>query len=151
MNIGLAAKRSGLPAKTIRFYEDSGLIAPARRNENGYRDYSEADVHKLGFIQRARSLGFSLEDCRALLALYEDRSRASADVKRLALEHIAEIDAKLVALEDMRATLARLAKACHGDDRPDCPILTSLAAPGDDAAEPARAGAKAHRREAAGA
>jgi Cu(I)-responsive transcriptional regulator len=139
MNIGHAAKRSGLPAKTIRFYEDSGLIAPARRNENGYRDYSEADVHKLGFIQRARSLGFSLEDCRALLALYEDRSRASADVKRLALEHIAEIDAKLVALEDMRSTLIRLADACHGDDRPDCPILTSLAAPAADMREEAGA------------
>ena len=132
MNIGLAAKRSGLPAKTIRFYEESGLITPARRSDNGYRDYSDADVHKLGFLQRARSLGFSLEDCRALLALYEDRSRASADVKQLALGHIAEIDAKLAALEEMRSTLGALVDACHGDDRPDCPILTSLAAAGGD-------------------
>ncbi len=132
MNIGHAAKLSGLPAKTIRFYEEEGLIAPARRSANGYRDYSESDVHKLGFLQRARSLGFSLEDCRALLALYEDRARASADVKRLAQDHIAAIDSKIAALNEMRSTLGHLIEACHGDSRPDCPILASLASSAND-------------------
>ena len=126
MNISDAAVRSGLPAKTIRYYEDIGLVRPARA-ENRYRDYSENDVNKLHFLQRARSLGFSVEECRHLLALYEDKSRASAEVKRIAQQKIAEIDAKLNQLMDLRDTLKHLADACHGDTRPDCPILDQLA------------------------
>ena len=126
MNIAQAATRSGLPAKTIRYYEEIGLIRP-HRGPNGYRDFSEADSHKLAFLARARSLGFSIEDCRALLALYEDRDRASGDVKRLAEKHLDEIDRKLRELEEMRATLSTLVSRCHGDARPDCPILTGLA------------------------
>lgn len=129
MNIGAAAERSGLPAKTIRYYEEVGLVRPAKRQENSYRDYDEADVHRLRFVQRARGLGFSVEQCRELLALYDDESRASADVKAIALQHIAEIDQRLRALAEMRATLAALAEKCHGDDRPSCPILADLAAP----------------------
>ncbi len=126
MNIGEAAERAGLPIKTLRYYEEIGLVAPARQ-ANGYRDYGEAEVHKLQFLQRARGLGFSIEDCRALLSLYEDRKRASADVKRLALARIEEIDRKLEELKGLRATLDSLARACHGDARPDCPILEDLA------------------------
>ncbi len=126
MNIGEAAKRAGLPVKTLRYYEDIGLVAPARQ-PNGYRDYGESDVHKLRFLQRARGLGFSIEDCRALLSLYEDRNRASADVKRLAVTRIAEIDRKLDELKGLRATLDSLAQACQGNERPDCPILKDLA------------------------
>ena len=126
MNIGQAAARAGLPVKTLRYYEEIGLIAPDRQ-PNGYRDYGEADVHKLRFLQRARGLGFSIEDCRALLSLYEDRNRASADVKRLALARIDDIDRKLEELKGLRATLDSLARACQGNERPDCPILEDLA------------------------
>jgi Cu(I)-responsive transcriptional regulator len=126
MNIGQAASRSGLPAKTIRYYEDIGLVTAARR-ANGYRDYDETLVHKLQFVQRARSLGFAIEDCRSLLSLYEDQNRASARVKDLAEERLADIDRKIAELKSMRATLARLTAACHGDDRPACPILADLA------------------------
>lgn len=129
MNIGDAAERSGLPAKTIRYYEEVGLVRPAKRQDNRYRDYDEAAVHRLRFVQRARGLGFSVEQCRELLALYDDKSRASADVKAIALLHIAEIDQRLRALAEMRATLSALAEKCHGDDRPSCPILADLAAP----------------------
>ena len=132
MNIGEAAERSGLPAKTIRYYEEIGLVAPAARTAGGYRDYDERDVHLLRFLHRARDLGFSVADCRALLTLYQDRDRASADVKRLALGHIAEIEEKIAALDAMRRTLAHLADRCHGDDRPDCPILDDLAGANDD-------------------
>ncbi|RMD94973.1 MAG: Cu(I)-responsive transcriptional regulator [Alphaproteobacteria bacterium] len=125
MNIGDVAERSGLPAKTIRYYEEIGLIRP-RRDANGYRAFDARDLHKLTFLARARALGFSIEDCRALLALYEDDSRASADVKRIAQRHLAQIDAKIADLRAMRATLAHLVEACHGDDRPDCPILEDL-------------------------
>lgn len=127
MNIGHAAKLSGLPAKTIRYYEEEGLIRPARRAENGYRDYSEKDIHRLRFLSRARGLGFSLEDCRELLTLYSDHARASADVKRLADSKIKDIDAKMAALTSMRDALSSLVEKCHGDDRPDCPILDDLA------------------------
>ena len=127
MNIGEASKRSGLPAKTIRFYEEIGLVSPSRRQDNGYRDYDQRDVHVLRFLARARSLGFGVEQCRDLLALYGDRERASADVKRIALHHIADIDRRIGELEGMKATLAELAERCHGDDRPDCPILEGLA------------------------
>ena len=126
MNIGDVAKHAGLPAKTIRYYEDIGLIEPDR-GANGYRDFSDSDLHKLRFLGHARSLGFSIEDCRGLLALYKDKDRASADVKHIAEEHLAKIDAKIAELQAMRHTLAHLVKACAGDDRPDCPILTDLA------------------------
>lgn len=125
MNIGDAAKFAGMPVKTIRYYEDIGFIQPDR-DANGYRNFAESDLHKLAFVGRARSLGFTIEDCRALLALYEDQSRASADVKRLAQDHLQEIDAKITALQAMRATLADLVTSCAGDDRPDCPILNDL-------------------------
>lgn len=127
MNIGQVAKRTGLPAKTIRYYEDIGLIRPLR-GENGYRRFRESDCHKLAFLGRARALGFTIEDCRTLMALYEDQSRASADVKKVAQDHLAQIDDKIAQLREMRATLARLVSACAGDDRPDCPILNDLAA-----------------------
>ncbi len=126
MNIGTVANHSGLPAKTIRYYEDIGLVRPAR-DANGYRHFREKDVHNLKFLARARSLGFTIEDCRALMALYEDRGRASADVKNLAREHLEEIDRKIEELHSMRQTLADLVSRCHGDDRPDCPILADLA------------------------
>ena len=128
MNIGEAARRSGLPAKTLRYYEDIGLIAPSGRRTNGYRDYSERDVRLLRFVQKARSLGFSVRQCRELLDLYLDQARASADVKRIALERIAEIERKIRELEAMKAALEHLAEKCHGDERPDCPILEDLAA-----------------------
>lgn len=125
MNIGTAAKRTGLPSKTIRYYEEIDLVTPDRR-ENGYRDYSEADVNRLAFIHRARNLGFDIESCRKLLALYSDSSRASADVKALAQRHLEEIDDKMRELQAMAATLRDLIHACHGDQRPDCPIIKEL-------------------------
>jgi len=131
VNIGQASRASGLPAKTIRYYEDIGLVEPARR-DNGYRAYSGANLHSLQFLARARSLGFSIEDCRKLLSLYEDRNRASADVKKMAQTHIASIEEKIAQLEGMKATLAGLVAACHGDDRPDCPILDDLAGEAHD-------------------
>jgi len=120
MNIGTAAEATELPAKTIRYYEEIGLVRPARA-ANGYRDYSERDIHRLRFVQRARSLGFSIEECRLLLSLYEDEARASADVKALALDKIGEIEAKIANLQSLRATLTQLVEHCRGDDRPDCP------------------------------
>ncbi|MFV2052711.1 Cu(I)-responsive transcriptional regulator [Aliiroseovarius sp. YM-037] len=130
MNIGDAADRTGLPAKTIRYYEDIGLVAPAR-DANGYRSFASNDLHKLSFLGRARSLGFSIEDCRGLLALYEDHTRTSSDVKTIASEHLVRIDEKIAELQELRATLGALVEACAGDDRPDCPILNDLAV-GDD-------------------
>ena len=127
MNIGEAAAQAGLPAKTIRYYESIGLVAPANRTENGYRDYEDRDVHTLRFVQRARGLGFTVQECRELLALYFDRTRASADVKAIALGRIADIERKIAELEALRAALAELAATCHGDERPDCPILDDLA------------------------
>lgn len=126
MNVGQAAQRSGLPAKTIRYYEEIGLIAPARAG-NGYRDYGEEDIHRLAFLRRARRLGFSIDDCRALMALYRDKARASHDVREIALAHIRTVEDKIAELEGMRSTLRNLVKACHGDDRPDCPILEDIA------------------------
>jgi Cu(I)-responsive transcriptional regulator len=131
MNIGEVANRAGLPAKTIRYYEDIALIQPDR-GENGYRDFSENDLHKLRFLGQARSLGFSIEDCRDLLALYEDKDRASADVKRIAKGHLTKIDTKIAELQGMRDTLAHLVTACAGDDRPNCPILADLATARDE-------------------
>lgn len=126
MNIGEVADRAGLPPKTIRYYEDIGLVTPLR-GQNGYRSFRENDMHKLAFLGRARALGFTIEDCRTLLALWEDKSRASADVRKLAVDHLHRIEEKIKDLEAMRATLSNLVHACHGDDRPDCPILTDLA------------------------
>ena len=126
MNIGEISGKSGLPAKTIRYYEDIGLITPDR-SENGYRRFSQNDLHKLTFLGRARALGFSIEDCRALMAMYEDESRASADVKKVAQEHLIRIDEKIAQLQSMRETLALLVSECAGDNRPDCPILNDLA------------------------
>lgn len=125
MNIGDVAQRSGLPAKTIRYYEDIDLIKP-QRSRNGYRQFREQDLHKLAFLGRARALGFTIEDCRALMALYEDDSRASSEVKRIANQHLRQIDAKIDSLKAMRDTLAHLVHECAGDDRPDCPILQDL-------------------------
>ena len=126
MNIGDVAERTGLPAKTIRYYEDIGLVRPAR-DSNGYRVFRETDAHKLAFLGRSRALGFSIEDCRTLLALYEDDDRASADVKRVASEHLHQIEEKIAQLQAMRDTLNELVRCCAGDDRPDCPILKDLA------------------------
>jgi MerR family copper efflux transcriptional regulator len=128
VTIGEAAERSGVPAKTIRYYEQIGLIEAPSRGSNQYRTYSDADVAMLRFIGRARRLGFSVHDLKQLVALYQDRSRASADVKALAMQHIDRIDRKLAELRTMRAALADLASRCHGDGRPECPILDELAA-----------------------
>lgn len=126
MNVSQAADRSGLPAKTIRYYEEVGLISPDRA-ANGYRDYTRDDVHRLAFLKRARGLGFSIDDCRQLMALYRDRSRASHDVRQIAVAHVAAIEEKIRELESMRRTLDTLIHVCHGDDRPDCPILDDMA------------------------
>ena len=126
MNIGEAAKSSGISAKMIRYYESIGLIGPAVRTDSGYRVYSDHDLHTLHFVRRARDLGFSVEQMNELLALWKDRSRASADVKRIALEHVQELERKAEALHEMAETLKHLAQHCHGDDRPDCPILENL-------------------------
>lgn len=125
MNIAQAGKAAGLPAKTIRYYEEIGLVQPLR-GDNGYRQFRESDLHKLNFIGRARSLGFSIEDCRALLALYEDKARSSADVHALASQHLRAIRAKIAELRAMEETLGALVEACHSDARPDCPILERL-------------------------
>jgi MerR family copper efflux transcriptional regulator len=125
MNIGTAARQSGLPPKTIRYYEDIGLLT-AGRAANGYRDYSNEDVHRLRFVQRSRSLGFSVEECRQLLSLYTDRDRASADVKAIATEKLGEIDRKIAELTGLREMLGHLVENCHGDARPDCPIIDGL-------------------------
>ena len=125
MNIGTASEKSGLPAKTIRYYEDIGLIRSDRAG-NGYRDYSTADVHRLRFLQRSRSLGFSVEECRQLLSLYSDKERASADVNAIAKTKLGEIDRKLAELTELRNALRHLVQTCHGDDRPDCPIIEGL-------------------------
>ena len=125
MNIGDVSTAADLPAKTIRYYEDIGLIRPSR-GANGYRSFSESDLHKLTFLGRARALGFSIEDCRVLLALYEDDKRASSEVKKIAKRHLAEIESKIADLAAMRDTLTHLVDTCAGDSRPDCPILEDL-------------------------
>lgn len=126
MNIGQAAEASGVSAKMIRYYEQIGLIEPPTRSQSGYRVYAEPNVHTLRFVRRARSLGFSVEETGSLLALWRDRSRASADVKSLALKHVAELEEKAAALQTMAATLRHLASHCHGDQRPECPILDTI-------------------------
>lgn len=126
MNIKEAAIRSGLPVKTIRYYEEIGLIVPARQ-PNGYRDYTDTDAHTLAFLGRARALGFSIDECRALLALYDDDRRSSAEVREIAQGHLSRIEQRITELQAMRDTLGGLVEACHGDARPDCPILADLA------------------------
>ena len=127
MNIGAAAKASGVSAKMIRHYEENGFIPKAARTRSGYRMYRETDVHVLRFIRRARDLGFSMKEIKALLGLWNNRRRASGDVKRLAMKHVEELDARIREMQAMRRTLVALAEHCHGDDRPDCPILEDLA------------------------
>lgn len=130
MNIGQAAKQSGLSAKMIRYYEVTGLLQAANRSDSGYRLYGKDDLHTLAFIKRSRDLGFSLEEVGKLLTLWQDRQRASADVKALAREHIADLNQKIEEMVSLRDTLQELVEHCHGDDRPDCPILKDLASGG---------------------
>jgi Cu(I)-responsive transcriptional regulator len=127
MNIGEVAKQSGVSAKMIRYYESIGLIAPADRSEAGYRNYGMNDVHTLRFIRRARDLGFTVEQMSDLLTLWKDRSRASAEVKKIALDQVSVLERKVAELQSMAGTLRHLAAHCHGDNRPDCPILEDLA------------------------
>lgn len=149
MNIGEAAQASGVSAKMIRYYEQIGLIGPVARTDSGYRTYTDADVHTLRFIRRARDLGFQVEGIAELLALWHDRSRRSADVKRVALEHVAVLQRKIAELEGMANTLRELAACCAGDDRPDCPILEDFeeGAPAAAQAPPRRLGAPVSRAE----
>ncbi len=138
MNIGQAAQASGVTAKMIRYYESIGLMPPSPRSEAGYRRYGEQDLHLLRFIRQARRLGFGIDQIRQLLALWQDRGRSSAQVKALAQSHVDELNQRIGELVAMRDTLSHLAMHCHGDDRPDCPILEGLASavlPGDLAAK----------------
>lgn len=143
MNIGQASKESGVSAKMIRYYEQTGLIPAADRRSSGYRDYSRTDVHMLRFIRRARDLGFSVSEIGDLLGLWRDESRQSAEVKRLAQGHIDVLDKKIRGLRDMSRTLTLLVNACHGDQRPHCPILQRLEADldGEDLSVQPRSGA----------
>lgn len=126
MNIGQAAQATGISAKMIRYYESIGLIVPAGRTASGYRLYTEQDLHTLRFVRRARGLGFSVEQMHELLALWRDRKRASAEVKRVALQHVEELERKAAELQQMADTLKHLARHCHGNDRPECPIINEL-------------------------
>ncbi|NUN06895.1 MAG: Cu(I)-responsive transcriptional regulator [Bdellovibrio sp.] len=127
MNIGQAAKISGVNAKLIRHYESIGIIPKASRSEAGYRTYSEADVHILSFVKRSRNMGFSMKEIKKLVSLWRNKTRASSEVKTLALKHIEEMEKKIQELQEMVKTLRHLSKNCHGDHRPDCPILNDLA------------------------
>jgi len=129
-NIGEAAARSGVSAKMVRHYESLGLLPKVARTDAGYRLYGDAQVHTLRFIRRARDLGFSMAEIAELLKLWQNRRRASGDVKRIALSHVADLQRRIIEMEAMRRTLERLASCCHGDDRPDCPILEELAEQG---------------------
>lgn len=129
MNIGETSKASGVSAKMIRYYEEIGLIPRALRTESGYRAYSQSDVHRLHFIRRARDLGFSVDKIQDLLSLWNDRSRQSADVKRLAMDHIIDLEQRIQNLREMADTLRELIGHCKGDDRPGCPILANLERP----------------------
>jgi MerR family transcriptional regulator, copper efflux regulator len=141
MNIGQAANASGVSAKMIRYYESIGLIPKTVRTEAGYRVYSDNDVHTLRFIRRSRDLGFSVDQISDLVSLWQDRERASKDVKRVALEHVGTLERKIAELQQMAGTLKHLAKNCHGDSRPDCPIIQELAS-GEIPQDHAKAGAK---------
>lgn len=129
MNISAAAERSGVSAKMIRYYESIGLIRSADRRDNNYRDYGDSEVAMLQFVRRTRDLGFSLEEVRALLALWQDRKRSSREVRRLAAKHLSDLETKLAEMRAVARALKRLVDTCHGDDRPDCPILDDLSAP----------------------
>lgn len=126
--IGEVARLTGVPAKTIRYYEETQLIPPARRADNGYRIYDDTTVQQLRFVKRARDLGFPIEDVKNLLALWSDKRRASADVRRVAQLHLSAIERKIDELQGLRRTLTNLVESCHGDARADCPILDDLAA-----------------------
>ncbi|HRO27592.1 MAG TPA: Cu(I)-responsive transcriptional regulator [Luteimonas sp.] len=145
MNIGQASKASGVSAKMIRYYEQNGLLPPAERSEAGYRIYSDSDIHKLRFVRRARDLGFQIAEISDLLELWNDRSRQSADVRRLAQSHIGELRERMERLRQMVDTLEALVDACAGDDRPDCPILAGLEQ-GEGGGGEARTGTGAVRR-----
>ena len=136
MNIGQASAASGVSAKMLRYYEEIGLLPKAARTDAGYRVYSARDVNTLRFVRRARDLGLSIERIKLLVGLWQDRERSSADVKRVAQEHVAELDTKIFELTAMRDTLQELADACHGDHRPDCPILHDLEGGGRSPANP---------------
>lgn len=127
MNISAASRASGVSAKMIRHYESLGLVPGVRRSDSGYRQYDETAVHLLRFIRRARDLGFDTKEIAALLALWRNKRRSSAEVKRIALQHVDALEARIAALQSMQRTLAHLAHCCHGDERPDCPILDDLA------------------------
>lgn len=129
MNISKAAKETGLPVRTIRYYEDIGLVTPDRL-ESGYRAFSSGDIEALRFLKASRDLGFSLEDCRLLLALWSDQARSAADVKALARKRLQDLDEQIAALQKRRDRLASLTRACHGDSSPDCAILDGLQALG---------------------
>ncbi len=133
LNIGDAAAAAGVSAKMVRHYEEIGLIPKAKRTYSGYRTYTDNEVHVLRFIRQARSLGFSIKQISELLGLWQDRRRPSSRVKKLALEHVAELDAKIREMHAMKSTLERLAAHCHGDERPECPILDGLSAPDENA------------------
>lgn len=126
MNIGEAAEASGVSAKMVRYYESIGLLPKAARTAAGYRDYDDKDVHRLRFVRRARDFGFAMDEITELLALWQDRKRSSKDVKQITTRHVAELDAKIRHLTELRDTLEHLAHCCHGDRRPDCPILKDL-------------------------
>lgn len=130
MNIGEAARESGVTAKMIRYYESVGLLPPVTRTAAGYRKYGSQEVHALRFVRQSRRLGFLVEDIRKLLALWYDRQRASSEVKAIALQHVTELDRRIAELTEMRETLSHLAQTCHGDSRPDCPILAELSKSG---------------------
>ena len=127
MNIGQAAAASGVTAKMIRHYEDTGVIRAPRRSASNYRSYSDNDVHVLRFVKRARALGFNMADIKTLLSLWQEKSRSSSAVKRIARTHIEELERKIAELQAMARTLEHLAQHCHGDHRPDCPIIEELA------------------------
>jgi Cu(I)-responsive transcriptional regulator len=146
MNIGATARASGVSAKMIRHYEDIGLIARAKRSASGYRSYNGNDVHELRFIRQARGLGFSIKQIGALLSLWRDQRRPSSKVKALALAHIEELEARIAEMQAMKRTLQELASHCHGDERPDCPILNGLAANEGVAAHAAHKGPVPARR-----
>lgn len=129
--IGIAARRAGVSARMVRHYESLGLLSGVTRTDGGYRQYTEADVHTLRFIRRARDLGFSMEEIAALLGLWQDKARASSQVKQIAQRHIASLSERIAAMQAMQRSLQALVGCCHGDDRPDCPILDDLAGPGE--------------------
>ena len=126
MNIGEIAKRANLPTKTVRYYADVGLVKPIGRSGAGYRTYDDKALRKLIFVRRSRAMGFSIEECRKLLGLYEDQGRASAEVREIAQHHLTEVDEKLKELKKLQKELSMLVKSCRGDSRPDCPIIDAL-------------------------